>query len=228
MFRTFHRSLGEYAVAVLAWFRGFLRAHALVAVGIFVALFAYYCVLDAPSPIGTPIPTYDVTEVSPDGRYSVVVEAPAADGFRRVIVRSSVDGAVPRRQTTSFLVPGFAVVHWSPDSRQFAVVTANEDATAISGVDTRVLAVRVDGVDRLPLPPGVRPDSLLAAFHPTALLQTASVRFRDWRDTVLVVESTAHGWIGPPGQAASRQAGVQCFFELVAFGREMREIARDC
>lgn len=55
--------LGEKAAAILAWVRGFFRANLLVWLGILVALFAYYCVLDAPpaqgsgtSPVGAESP----------------------------------------------------------------------------------------------------------------------------------------------------------------------------
>ena len=44
------RSAGEGAVAVLAWIRGFFRANLLVWLGIALALFAYYCVLENPGP----------------------------------------------------------------------------------------------------------------------------------------------------------------------------------
>ena len=42
--------LGEGAVKVLAGMRGFLRAHWLVWLGVLLALFAHYCVLNRPGP----------------------------------------------------------------------------------------------------------------------------------------------------------------------------------
>ncbi|MEN8145016.1 MAG: hypothetical protein ABFS14_08715 [Gemmatimonadota bacterium] len=171
-------------------------------------------------------------QTSPDGQYAVLVGPEphkAARGvMQSVSVRSVHSDASSGSLVTSLLVPGYAAAHWSPDSRYLAVVARPEEDDSIWSVTTFVLAIGPDEARRLELPTSVDPAGLLAAKDPAARIENADVRFQRWQGSTLHVTSTGHGWVGPPAEAGSRQAGIQCRFDLAVSERSVRELGRDC
>lgn len=174
--------------------------------------------------------------VSPDDRYVVVVGPPprgsrgATNQMRSVTVRSVADGSAQSRVLHSMLVPSYGRAHWSPDSRFVAIEARPADSSRVASLETFVLAVgpAPRGVHRLDLPPGVSPEAVLAPEDRSARLQSTSVRVRGWNGATLRVESTGHGWIGPPGQSGSRAVTLRCRFDLEVSEQGVRELGRHC
>lgn len=174
---------------------------------------------------------------SPDDRYVVVVGPPprgsqgAAD-MRSVTVRSVADGSAPSHVLHSMLVPSYGRAHWSPDSRFVAIEARPADSSRAASRETFVLVVGpapgAGSLRRLVLPAGVDPAALLEPEDREGHLQSADVRFRSWRGGTLQVESTGHGWVGPPGEPGSRAIHVRCRFDLEISEQGVRELGRRC
>lgn len=181
---------------------------------------------------------YYAFAVSPDDRYVVVVGPPprgsqgAVGQTRSVTVRSVAGGSGPSRVLHSMLVPSYGRAHWSPDSRFVAIEAGSAAPSRVASTETFVLAVGpasvAGSVRHLDLPAGVDPAALLAPEDRDGRLQSMDVRVRSWRGATLQVESTGHGWVGPPGQPGSRAIHVRCRFDLEVTEQGVRELGRGC
>lgn len=181
---------------------------------------------------------YYAFAVSPDDRYIVVVGPPsrgsqgAAGEMRSVTVRSVTGGSGPSRVLHSMLVPSFGRAHWSPDSRFVAIEAASTAPSRVASTETFVLAVGPVSagvpVRRFDLPGDVDPAALLAPEDRDGRLQSTDVRVRSWQGGTLRVQSTGHGWVGPPGEPGSRAIHIRCRFDLEVSEQGVRELGRRC
>ncbi len=228
------RTRGEYAVASLRWFRRFGLANGLVVVVILLAVLFHY---NGSGPALThavnQAPDYDIITTSPDSQFTALVGPPplaidAGSAMRRITVRTVGSATDTSRVVASFLVPGFGLAYWSPDGRYLAVITGREGESTVGGAVTFVLAVGRDGASRLDLPDESSPHVLLAGIEPSAIIQTADLRFKGWRGDTLRVTSTGHGWLGSPAEPESRQVGIRCQIDFEVSAHSIRMLDRQC